>query len=124
MRQNALGPNKKGEEIMSKLRHAIFCCFVTTLTVLCPLSARADQSFQRFLPLFVDLDGWQGKKPDGMSLDMPSSSMTTATRDYARGGAQAHASIMMGQAASGALAPIESGMNADWRWSHGDVDHA
>jgi hypothetical protein len=95
---------------MGKLRHAIFCCFVT-LTVLCPLAARADQAFQRFLPLFVDLDGWQGKKPDGMSLEMPNSSMTTATRDYTRGGAQAHASVMMGQAASGALAPIESGMN-------------
>jgi hypothetical protein len=29
-------------------------------------SLRADQAFQRFLPLFVDLDGWQGKKPDGI----------------------------------------------------------
>ena len=75
---------RKRGRTMSKLRHAIFCGFVT-LTVLCPLSARADQAFQRFLPLFVDLDGWQGKKPDGMSLDMPNSSMTTATRDYTRG---------------------------------------
>ena len=95
---------------MSGLRRAIFCCFVT-LMVLYPLSARADQAFQRFLPLFVDLDGWQGKKPDGMSLEMAGSSMTAASRDYTRGGAQTHASVMMGQAASGALAPIESGMN-------------
>ena len=95
---------------MTRLRHAILCCFVT-LMVFCPLSARADQAFQRFLPLFVDLDGWQGKKPDGMSLDMPNTTMTTATRDYTKGAAQAHASVMMGQAASGALAPIESGMN-------------
>ena len=95
---------------MTGFRHAIFCCSVT-LMVLCPLPVRADQAFQRFLPLFVDLDGWQGKKPDGRSLDMPGTTMTTATRDYIKGPAQAHASVMMGQAASGALAPIESGMN-------------
>ena len=96
---------------MSRLQHAIFCFFMT-LTVLCPpSSARADQAFQRFLPLLVDLDGWQGKKADGMTLEMTGSGMTTATRDYARGPAQAHASVMMGQAATGALAPIESGMN-------------
>jgi len=102
---------------MRKSRHAIFCCFVT-LMVLCPLSARADQAFQRFLPLFVDLDGWQGKKPDGMTLEMPNSGMTTATRDYARGPAQAHAAVMMGEAASGALAPIESGMNLQTKDGH------
>jgi hypothetical protein len=90
-------------------RQAILGSLVA-LTLL-PCAAHADQAFQRFLPLFVDLDGWQGKKPDGMSLEMPNASMTTATRDYARGPAQAHASVMMGQAASGALAPIESGMN-------------
>ena len=64
-------------------RQAILGSLVA-LTLL-PCAARADQAFQRFLPLFVDLDGWQGKKPDGMSLDMPNSSMTTATRDYTRG---------------------------------------
>ena len=62
-------------------------------------------------PLFVDLDGWQGKKPDGVSMEMPGTSMTTATRDYTRGSAQAHATVVMGQAATGALAPIQSGMN-------------
>jgi|SRR5579872_1186284 len=82
------------------------------LSGLWPLSsARADQPFQRFLPLFVDLDGWQGKKPDGMSMQMSNTSMTTATRDYQRGPAQAHATVMMGHAATGALAPIQSGMN-------------
>lgn len=47
-------------------------------------AARADQAFQRFLPLFVDLDGWQGNKPDGMSMEMSNTSMTTAKRDYTR----------------------------------------
>ena len=67
-------------------------------------AAHAEQAFQRFLPLFVDLDGWQGKKPDGMSMEMSNTSMTTATRDYQRGAAQLHASVIMGQAAAAALA--------------------
>jgi hypothetical protein len=96
---------------MSGLGRTIFSV-MTVLSLTWPLgSARADQAFQRFLPLFVDLDGWQGKKPDGMSMEMPNASMTTATRDYQRGSAQLHASVMVGQAAAGALAPIQSGMN-------------
>jgi hypothetical protein len=96
---------------MLKSRRAIVSVLML-LPVLWPLSsAHADQPFQRFLPLFVDLDGWQGKKPDGMSMQMSDTSMTTATRDYQRGPAQAHATVMMGQAASGALGPIQSGMN-------------
>lgn len=80
--------------------------------ILSPLSsARAEQAFQRFLPLLIDLDGWQGKKPDGMSMEMPNASITTATRDYQHGSAQVHASVMVGQSAAGALAPIQSGMN-------------
>src|SRR5215471_5870718 len=92
-------------------RHAIAAVLLAFLTLWPSFSARADQAFQRFLPLLVDLDGWQGKKPDGMSMQMADTSMTTATRDYARGQAQVHASVMVGQAAEGALAPIQAGMN-------------
>jgi hypothetical protein len=96
---------------MLKSRQAIVS-IVMLLSVLWPFSsAHADQPFKRFLPLFVDLDGWQGKKADGMSMEMSNVSMTTATRDYQRGPAQAHATVMMGQAAAGALGSIQSGMN-------------
>lgn len=81
-------------------------------------AAHAEQAFQRFLPLFVDLDGWQGKKPDGMSMEMPNASMTTATRDYQRGAAQLHASVIMGQAAASALAAIQTGMNVETTEGH------
>jgi hypothetical protein len=94
---------------MRKLRYAIVCLFVALMVSWAP--ARADQAFQRFLPLLVDLDGWQGKKADGMSMEMPNTSITTAARDYNRGPAQAHATVMLGQPAAGALAPIQSGMN-------------
>ncbi len=103
---------------MTTMRTAISRLLLTALLVSPLASARAEQAFQRFLPLFVDLDGWQGKKPDGMSMEMSNVSMTTANRDYQRGSAQVHASVVMGQTAAGALAPIKSGMNVTTSEGH------
>ena len=72
---------------------------------------RADQPFQRFLPLLVDLDGWTGKKADGVSMEMGAMSMTTANRDYTKGSSELHASVVVGQGAVAALAPLQSAMN-------------
>lgn len=84
-----------------------------------PLSAvHAEQRFQRFLPLLIELDGWQGKKADGMSMEMSNVSMTTANRDYQRGAAQVHASVMLGQAAAGAMGPLQNGMNVQTSDGH------
>jgi hypothetical protein len=95
---------------MFKPLRAISAAFLV-LCMLWPHSAvTADQPFQRFLPLLVDLAGWEGKKADGMSMQMADTGMTTATRDYERGPAKLHASVIIGQAAEGALAPIQSGM--------------
>jgi hypothetical protein len=98
---------------MINRRRAIGLAFGASAAVwlLQPSSSYADQAFQRFLPLLVDLDGWQGKKPDGMTMEMPNASMTTATRDYQRGPAQLHASVIIGPAATGALAATRSAMN-------------
>ncbi|HLZ00855.1 MAG TPA: hypothetical protein VKR55_01745 [Bradyrhizobium sp.] len=102
---------------MFKLRDLIVC-FVLALSVLSPQPSRAEQAFQRFLPLLVDLDGWQGKKPDGMSMEVSNMSMTTANRDYQKGSAQAHASVVVGQSAAGALAPLQSAMNVQTSEGH------
>ena len=80
--------------------------------------AFADPAFKRFLPLLVDLDGWQGKKPDGMSMEMAGANMTTATRDYQRGPAQLHASVVIGSAAAGALGATMAGMNVETSEGH------
>jgi hypothetical protein len=103
---------------MTRSRSAVFSLLLALTALWLVSPARADQALQRFLPLFVDLDGWQGKKPDGMSMEMPNASITTATRDYQRGSAQVHASVMMGQAAAGAMAPIQSGMNVTTTEGH------
>jgi len=103
---------------MTKPGRAIFVTLMA-LSILWPLaSAHADQAFQRFLPLLIDLDGWQGKKPDGMSMEMPNNSMTSASRAYQRGSAQLHAGVVMGQAAAAAMAPLQAGMNVQTADGH------
>jgi hypothetical protein len=105
---------------MISRRHAMHLALTVmpSALLLASRAARADQPFQRFLPLLVDLDGWQGKKPDGMSMEMTGTSMTTVTRDYRRGSAQLHASVMVGAAAAGALAVTRSAMNIETSEGH------
>ena len=103
---------------MFKPLHVISAAFLI-FVMLWPSSAlRADQPFQRFLPLLVDLAGWQGTKPEGMSAQMSDASVTTAARDYERGTAQVHASVVIGQAAEGALAPIQTGIKIQTTEGH------
>jgi hypothetical protein len=103
---------------MTKSRSVIFSLLLALPVLWSVSSAHADQAFQRLMPLLIDLDGWQGKKPDGMSMEMPSGSMTTATREYQKGPARAHASVMVGTAAMGALAPMQAGMNVTTSEGH------
>jgi hypothetical protein len=75
--------------------------------------ALAQQSFQRFVPFLVDLQGWTGKKADGMAMEMGGTSMITATRAYERGDAKLNAQIITGPAAQGALAATKSGLKLE-----------
>ena len=70
----------------------------------------AQQSFQRFFPLLVELPGWKGGKPDGAAVEIPGASMLTATREYRRGEARLDAQVIIGAAAQGALAAIQPGV--------------
>ncbi|HXX04538.1 MAG TPA: hypothetical protein VEJ37_09400 [Xanthobacteraceae bacterium] len=98
-----------------------FAVALAALSTLCLFEfspALADQAFQRFLPLLIDLDGWHGKKPDGLSMEMANNSMTTAARDYDRGTAKLHAGVIIGPAAAGALAPTRNAMNIETTDGH------
>jgi hypothetical protein len=75
--------------------------------------ARAQQSFQRFLPFLVELPGWKGNKPDGMAMEAAGTSMVTATRNYERGAARLTASVLTGMAAQGALAATSAGIKIE-----------
>jgi hypothetical protein len=76
-------------------------------------AARSDQAFQRFIPLLVDIEGWQGKKPEGFSMETSGTNMITATREYQRGAAHLQVQVMTGAAAQGALAATRTGMNIE-----------
>jgi hypothetical protein len=75
-----------------------------------PAVARAQQGYQRFVPFLVELPGWKGAKPDGMTMEMGGAGMLTATRNYERGGAHVNASILTGAAAQAALAATSAGI--------------
>jgi hypothetical protein len=103
---------------MAKSRIIVFSLLLALPVLWAAAPARADQAFQRLMPLLIDLDGWQGKKPDGMSMEMPGGGMTTATREYQKGSAKANAAVMTGQAAVGALAPMQARMNVTTSEGH------
>ena len=103
---------------MAKSRSMILALLMALPVLWTASSARAEPAFQRLTPLLIDLDGWQGKKADGMSMDMPNGSMTTATREYQKGSAKANAAVMTGQAAIGALTPLASGMKINTSEGH------
>ena len=110
-------------------RRAIHLALAAALSAagLLPSSAaRAQQSFQRFFPLLVDLQGWKGNKPDGISMEMPDNNkVVTTTREYERGEARLNAQIIIGAAAQGALEATNPGMKietSDARMSTSTID--
>jgi hypothetical protein len=94
-------------------RHAIRLALAALPAAWLPQAARAQQSFQRFVPSLIDLPGWKGNKPDGMTLEMAGGSMITATRAYERGEARLNASVLTGMAAQGALAATSAGIKIE-----------
>jgi hypothetical protein len=101
-------------------RHAIGLALtaLSAAYLLRPSSARAEQAFRKFFPFLIDLDGWEGHTPDGMSMEMGNSSILTATREYRRGPARVNVGVVMGPAAAGALAASASGMNIETSEGH------
>ena len=106
-------------------RHAIRLVLAAVPAAMLPRAARAQQSFQRFIPFLIELPGWKGNKPDGMAMEMAGSSMITATRAYERGDARVNAAILTGMAAQAALAAGSAGIKietADMHMSTSTVD--
>ena len=103
---------------MAKSRSVILALLLVLPALLTASTASAEPAFQRLTPLLIDLDGWQGKKADGMSMDLPNGSMTTATREYQKGSAKANASVVIGQTAIGALTPLTSGIKINTSDGH------
>ena len=105
---------------MINRRHAISLALAAlpAAWLLRPSPVRAQQAFRKFFPFLIDLDSWEGHKPDGMSMEMGSTSMLTATREYRRGPARVNVGIVMGPAAAGALAAGAAAMNIETTEGH------
>ncbi len=94
-------------------RRAIHLTLAALAMAWVPPAARAQQSFQRFVPFLIDLPGWKGNKPDGMALEIAGSSMITATRGYERGAARLNVQVITGPAAQAALAATGTGIKIE-----------
>jgi hypothetical protein len=86
---------------------------LAALPAACLSQALAQQSFQRFVPLLVELPGWKGNKAEGMAMEVAGGNMITATRGYERGAAHVNASLLTGMAAQGALAATSTGIKIE-----------
>lgn len=88
--------------IRRRLIQLALAAMVMPAVSLAPASPAQAQAFQRFYPLLIDLPGWQGGKPDGIAMEIPGSSMITASREYKRGDARLNAQVLTGAQAQGA----------------------
>ncbi|MGO3931093.1 hypothetical protein NP284_22610 [Rhodopseudomonas pseudopalustris] len=95
------------------IRLALAAITLTTAAVVPPRLALAEGGYQRFVPLLVELSGWEGGKPEGMTMEVSGASMVTATRNYQRGEAHVDAQMVTGPAAQVALAATSADMKIE-----------
>jgi hypothetical protein len=101
-----------------RTRRLVLAAALAAAALLPPMAAQAQQAFARYFPFLVDLAGWDGKKPDGIAMDMPGNSMITATREYRRGDARVNAQVVTGAAAQGATAATQANVNLETADAH------
>ena len=70
---------------------------VLTLTFFAAAAMAADHT--QLTPLLVNLKGWEADQAGGMTMDMGSSKMINAARDYRQGGKEINAVVMIGNQA-------------------------
>jgi hypothetical protein len=84
---------------MIDLRCAICLALVALSIVSLPSAVRAQQSFQRLIPLLIDLPGWAGPPPGDTAEERIGGRVISASRGYMRGDARFNASVTSGNAA-------------------------
>jgi hypothetical protein len=80
--------------------------------------ALAAPDFKSLTPLLIDLPGFDGEKAAGMTMDVGSGPMTTVSRQYKRGAAHVGVTVVMGEAAKGALAPVQMKLSMETADGH------
>ena len=76
-----------------------------------PRAALGQPDSARFLPLLIDLAGWDGRKPEGLDMEIPGSSIVSATRRYRRGDARLDVQLVSGPTAQGVLTAVRANVD-------------
>lgn len=93
--------------------------FAAVALIAIATAANADPAFKRLLPLLIDLPGWTGAKPDGVTMETGNSgAFTTASRKYTKDTASIEAAVITGPPAAGALGPVSAGMKFETTDGH------
>ena len=94
---------------------------VLTLTFFAAVGVAADHT--QLTPLLVNLKGWEAEPAGGMTMDMGSSKMINAARDYRQGDKEIKAMVMLGNQAmtQGSMQDIKA-ENAEGKMSMKTID--
>jgi hypothetical protein len=90
--------------------------FGLTVLAICsvwPSTTRAQELYEVFFPLLVDLPGWKGDKPQGLTITAAGG--FTAGRDYQRGDARVYVSVAAAKSKMTAPAPAITFQAGDYR---------
>jgi len=87
----------KEEQTMHKISIKLGLTLVVILTFFASTGMAADHTL--LTPLLVDLKGWNAEPAGGMTMDMGSSKMINAVREYRQGGKQLNAMMILGNPA-------------------------
>ena len=83
--------------------------WIIAVVLLCllilPVSAAVCQTAQEFVPLLIDLSGWEGSKPETVELTIQEMKSIVVSRDYSKGNQSLTAGIMVGQQTAGTWNP-------------------
>jgi hypothetical protein len=81
------------------MRRRDFIALLAGVTIAWPRAVRAQQGYQRLIPLLIDLPGWTGTAPTGTDEERNGGRVMGALRTYVRGDARFFISIVSGIAA-------------------------
>ena len=74
--------------------------------------AAAEPAFRRLIPLFVDLPGFEGRKPDGVTTQTGEGTLTTASRFYVKAPATFEVTVVSGAGVESPTGAFTQDLNA------------
>jgi hypothetical protein len=69
------------------------------------------EKYEKLFGLFGDIEGWKGKDPEGMAMDMPGMKMIQAMRTYVKDDNEITAMIMLGDSPTAHAFMPQGGMH-------------